>query len=803
MLDLNPEGYDAFRGEFELTFSIQLRDSQATTFGYIARIVDHKGENVDVIFNGPESNSLHVVFGPSLRSISVPGTAPEIYEKWMKLSLRYDIKNKILQFQTPDTSIMQKEVDLSGKIKIFFGRNEFVPVQTTDVPRMNIKDIRLFQKNKCLHHFPLDELSGTEAKDLLSNRKARISNPDWIKPDYYQWERSFITYMTGMVAVCYEPVAEQLYLVGEDMLKIYSVLGDSIENIPYSTAFTDLIPGSQAFYDTLSNRLLCYSLRTRTMHYFDLTERQWMEISNGPDTPERFWFHNKYFSAADSILYVFGGYSQHKYFNLIQQYKFSTGRWDTLVPGGDVFYPRMHAALGSYADTLFMVGGFGSKGGDQILHPEHYTDLLAFSLEEGKFKKKYDFQAPVADLDFANSMIIDEADKSYYLLATSIFEYDTYLQLYKGNLEDPKLISLGDQIPYKYHNEYSYSDLFYSATSKELIAVTSLSDWEKNETDILVYKIAFPPHATEAEIDEPWSPLWRLGTVIFLCLVLAATILLLIKKRKKKDESPGHPESFHTEFNLNAQTDGIHRQARKAANSILFFGGFQVINKHGDDITKKFTPLLKELLLLIFLYSIKDKGISVPKLTEILWFSMDSKTAKNNRAVNIAKLKHLLAEIESCALSRNTSYWQLEFDDSVVYNDYWACMQKINQEDLLSREDLLQFLAIVKAGPLLGNAAYEWLDEFKLECSNLIIDKLWHSLDQQNIGSDPELMIQLADAVLIFDMMHEEAISKKCKALTALGKHSLAKEIFEKFSKEYQSLYDEPFDRSFTELIKN
>ncbi len=63
-------------------------------------------------------------------------------------------------------------------------------------------------------------------------------------------------------------------------------------------------------------------------------------------------------------------------------------------------------------------------------------------------------------------------------------------------------------------------------------------------------------------------------------------------------------------------------------------------------------------------------------------------------------------------------------------------------------------------------------------------------------------MIQLADAILIFDMMHEEAIGIKCKALTTLGKHSLAKEIFAKFSKDYLTLYDEPFDRSFTDIIK-
>ena len=48
-LDLNPEGYYSFRGEFELSFSIQLRDIQPATFGYIARIVDIDNQNIDII----------------------------------------------------------------------------------------------------------------------------------------------------------------------------------------------------------------------------------------------------------------------------------------------------------------------------------------------------------------------------------------------------------------------------------------------------------------------------------------------------------------------------------------------------------------------------------------------------------------------------------------------------------------------------------------------------------------------------------------------------------------------------------
>jgi len=808
-LDLNPEGYFTFRNEFELSFSIQLRDILPGTFGYIARIVDKDDHNIDIIFDGPGSHSLHVVYGPSLIKITVPDNDPDIYEKWTEIRLKYNIKKKILHFSTPDTAILHHDIDLSGKVKIFFGKNDFNPIQTTDVPRMNIKDIRIYHKGKCLHHFPLDELTGNEAKDIISEKKAIIQNPGWIKPGYYNWVWKFHTYLDGVAAIGYDPGEEKIYMVGEDMLKIYyyySASRDTIETIEYSSRFSDLIPGSRLFYDTISNRLFCYNLRLKTVHYFNFSELKWDEISNESDILERFWFHNKFYSDPDSVLYIFGGYSQHKYFNLVQRYDFKTTQWDTIAYGGDDFHPRMHAAMGYIADTLYILGGYGSMTGDQTLNPEHYTDLIAYSLEDRKFLKKYDFLAPLEDIDFANSMIINEGDRSYYVLATTIFQYDTYLQLLRGSLEDPELVLLGDKIPYKFHNEYSYCDLFYSKSRKELIAANSLADWEKDSTAITVHRISFPPHLSVTETEEERSHLGRIFLGILLFLFIATLTVMLIRYFRKKDNTTRIPESYKelqkAENNLLPQDSILPDKPKIPANSILFFGGFQVINKHGDDITKKFTPLLKELFLLIFLYSLKDKGISVPSMTETLWFSMDAKTAKNNRAVNIAKLKNLLSEIESCTLSRKTSYWQMIFDDSIVFNDYWSCIKNIQNEKPLSKEDLYQFLCTFNKGPLLGNASYEWLDEFKLECSNMIIDSLIQYVDPDKIGSDPELMIQLADAILIFDMMHEEAISIKCKALTTLGKHSLAKEIYTKFAKDYFALYDEPFKRSFTDIIK-
>ena len=220
-LDLNPDGFYFFRGNFELSFSIQLRNQEPSTFGYIARIVDAEGRNIDIMFNGPESNSLQVIYGQSLTYITIPDNAPDIYEKWIEISLRYDILNKSLHFQTSDTSVSQQNVDFSGKIKVFFGRNDFRPIQTTDVPRMNIKDIRVFQKGQCLHHFPLDELAGDEARDILSDRRAIVQNPRWIKSRYHNWTWSFDTYLDGNAVMCYEPGQERVYMVGEEMLKVF------------------------------------------------------------------------------------------------------------------------------------------------------------------------------------------------------------------------------------------------------------------------------------------------------------------------------------------------------------------------------------------------------------------------------------------------------------------------------------------------------------------------------------------------------------------------------------------------------
>ena len=81
--------------------------------------------------------------------------------------------------------------------------------------------------------------------------------------------------------------------------------------------------------------------------------------------------------------------------------------------------------------------------------------------------------------------------------------------------------------------------------------------------------------------------------------------------------------------------------------SISLLGCFNVRDKDGNDITSNFTPRLKHLLILLILYTEKNaQGILASKTTEILWPDKEETAARNNRNVNLRKLRVLLESIQ-------------------------------------------------------------------------------------------------------------------------------------------------------------
>jgi two-component SAPR family response regulator len=238
--------------------------------------------------------------------------------------------------------------------------------------------------------------------------------------------------------------------------------------------------------------------------------------------------------------------------------------------------------------------------------------------------------------------------------------------------------------------------------------------------------------------------------------------------------------------------------------TIHFFGDFQLINSSGSDITRKFTPLLKELFLLIWFNSIRnDMGISNEKITEILWHGFSESSANNNKAVNIAKLRAILTKDLWCDLSyKETGYWKIDYKNKHIINDYYDFIKITSAKTELSKPDMLKLIEFGHKGALLSNQKYKWLDEFKEAVSNEMIDRLIRYQRILVIKDQPEHVIQVTDAIFNFDSVNEEAMENKCKASIVLGRHTVAKEIYDHFSREYRLLYNADYSKSFTTIAK-
>jgi len=141
-------------------------------------------------------------------------------------------------------------------------------------------------------------------------------------------------------------------------------------------------------------------------------------------------------------------------------------------------------------------------------------------------------------------------------------------------------------------------------------------------------------------------------------------------------------------------------------------------------------------------------------------------------------------------------------DHSKIKVDYQKYQHIVQGKSLLNKERVLKLINIVQRGSFLSNLEFEWLDSFKAEISNEVIDIYIHFANSMDIAQDPEFMIEITNYISYFDLVNEEAMMLKCKALVYLGKHSLAKSVFENFKKEYKNIYDEEFIKDFQTILE-
>lgn len=291
----------------------------------------------------------------------------------------------------------------------------------------------------------------------------------------------------------------------------------------------------------------------------------------------------------------------------------------------------------------------------------------------------------------------------------------------------------------------------------------------------------------EKETNTIWF--WFLA-IIIIDLAIFLVIHLHRKNRRKQGEEK-------TAIVLQ-QSEPLIQASLPATSAIYVFGRFHVYNQKGEDITKSFSPLLREILCLLILYS-KRKGISPDKLKELLWADKSDNSARNNRAVYFGKLRNVLEPLGKLEINNETGYWCLKTED--IFIDYFE-YEEVLAKGSWQRSDIERLIAIVSNGNLLPTANYPWMDAFKDEVSNRTIQTLLDFARTIDTSEDPRLIVKLADIVFKFDSLNEQALSLKCKAYAVLGQHASAKTTYNKFCEEYRSMYGNTFSIAFSDLDK-
>lgn len=274
-----------------------------------------------------------------------------------------------------------------------------------------------------------------------------------------------------------------------------------------------------------------------------------------------------------------------------------------------------------------------------------------------------------------------------------------------------------------------------------------------------------------------------IGTISLLFILLALWVIL--RKVRMKTETFS-PEKIQT----------------PNENKIQFFGEFKAINSDEINVSNLFTPKVKELLVYTVIQTLKN-GIGAPitEVNETLWHGIEAKKVANNRAVTLNKLRKILAQFNKLEIISNNGYLQLKTDES-FFCDYIEAFKLCQIPEGMTRQQHEMFFHLVKKGRLLKGIEWLWLDDIRGFTGNQVIDNLLKLATIYKKENKLQEVDKVAQRILDYDDLNEEAIYLQVWALQKANNSNLAKFNFNSFCSKYEKSMGEAFAMSFQEFTK-
>lgn len=799
----------------KITLSFSLLNRKDNVFGTVFRMIADNGQNIDLMYSVSQNDKRF----PILVTGDVVHPIQKEVElgRWISVDLVFSPQDGSisLTYDSAQINVTHKKLVGIKSFRIALGHCPFSGYSLGDVASVNIKDICLKRNKDVIRLWKMAKHNGDICYDEISYSPAVITNSHWIIDKHIIWKKICSQNFSVSPSIAFDPHVGTFYMASDkNKLYVLHTHDQSLDTIYVRGGeFVANYP-NQMIYITQRHHLLSYNLDENLFSVFNPDTQTW-EGNKAPTKDHDYWNNTLVYDSASSALVSFGGYGHYRYNNeLLISYPYANKPQVSIHLSN--IHPRYSCSSVMVDSILYIFGGRGCPSGRQELSPRNYYDLYAVNMFTQQVNKLWDFSTSPVGGDFypADNMIYDKAKRCFYMFST--IQGGTLL---KFDLDYPRFEPMSLPLNLQLDSQYMYYNLYYSPQQKKFY--TCILTAEVNgQSKVEIYELDFPPIAVSAFLQsEPLhsqagehfgEDMWIWMGVVLL-LAIAATAFIY-RARKRRALTSSEPAAFSAvaedESSVEIQPD-IKVEVAHAAptrefhnydfskSCICFFGGFRVQNKEGYNITGTFTPILKNLLILLILYTGEEKkGITSHKMLQLLWPDKAEKSAQNNRNVYISKLRNIVEQIGDIKIINKNRFWSIQFGGD-VFCDYLEAFRLF--DDVNEGNNLEKILELLLHGAMLPNTEVDWIDAFKTNFSNMTIDLLSQLLKKD--GLSDTLKLEIADTLFQHDYINEEALSAKCRILCQQGKMGLAKSVYDSFCKEYANLLADEYPHSLKEIV--
>ena len=757
LFDDKPE---KFTNSFSISFDLSIWD--IAQFGYVLRVVNEKKEEVDFVFvNFYGEDNMYLDFHSPIthKSVPIPISKEDIEQKkWIPVKLHFDLVNDCATIYSKDSLYHCQQIGLKNpsSLKFAFGLYGL----NLDVPQMTIRNIEIENNGKVVFSFPLNESSGNEVHDSNEKIRGKVNNPQWLINRHFHWAYLTSFHETSAAEIVYNDSLNWLFVLNQDSIMYYDPDYGKKNVMEISTAPEDTV------YRILQQK--AKSFPCSALHHYNM-----------------FGGENK------DDLYIFGGFGNFSYSNILYKYNAKKSCWDTIPLIGDNIMPRFFSASGKGASPseIFLFGGFGNESGKQEHGGRNLYDFFSIDLTTKEARKIWEIEPSDNEIFVpCGNLIFDKQQSYFYTLCYPHHLANANLSLYKFNVNDGSYEIVSDSVPIVPEKMNTKAYLFYNEKQETFYAITR-EFVDDNTSKVMIYSLLAPP-VTQSQL-EVYNGKSASNNTLWVVLSLSVLIVLLLLlfvgrkwlfKRKKQ-------------INISINKKGVY-DLNKYATVVNVFGSFAVYDRKKQDISYRFSQKLRTLFAFILLHSKDNSGITTEKMSTELWPDKDTNGAKNIRGVTINRLRSILADMDGITLVHQNSQWFFTFEEP-FYCDYAESLQLMSQLDTSSveayKEQMDKLIFIHKKGGLFPNLKGNWLDDCKRDYENRFESILRNYIDSLEANKSFQDMIAASEVYFLIDPLNEEVMNMVLKAYYRLGKKEQASVFLDKFKRTYKELLGEEY----------